>query len=364
LKIERVDRLAVVLPFRSRPRLLALGLLTALALAGCATGPGGAGSTAAATVDGREISQAELDRAIPLFEFLSSLSQAPCGQPVAGESQRAACARFALGNLIQEEILQEYAIAQDVTVPQDEVRTTIRQVEEQLGGPGELDALLKDNGVTREELEAFAGRLLLFQQIQRRVGESEVTDDQLRQSYEQNQLQFTKLHTWHILVKSRAEAERLGREATPANFRDLADRYSIDPSVKQNHGDLDTVDASGLSEPFVRAALALRPGEISEPVQTEFGWHIIRLISSNVTPFEDVRGELAAQSSSEAFQAWFQNRLESADITVNPRYGRFDPATGLVSPVRSTATGSAEPPASPAGGTGATGSQEQATPSP
>jgi foldase protein PrsA len=357
-----------VIPSFSRVSLHVVAVVVIVALAGCSaeSGGGGAGSTAAATVNGEQITPTELQQSVPLFEFLASLSQAPCGQPdpASGESAGAACARFALGNLIQEEILRQYANANDVSVPADEVTSTIQQLEQQLGGAAQLDSLLKENDVTRPELEAFAERLLLFQEVQKSVGETGTSDEELRQAYEQNKLQYTQLDTWQILVKTQQQADQIEQQVTSKNFQDLADKYSIDPSVKQNHGDLGTMAASGLVEPYVRAALALQPGQISEPVQSEFGWHIIRLISTDVAPFDQVRDQLVQQSAGQSFQTWFQDRLEGADITVNPRYGRFDPATGQVTTIRSTASGS-EAPSPSAGQAGAQqGSGQAATPTP
>jgi len=357
-----------VIPSFSRLRPHVVVLVAVVALAGCSaeSGGGGAGSTAAATVNGDQITQAELQGSVPLFQFLASLSQAPCGQadPASGESADAACARFALGNMIQEEILQQYAQANDVTVPTDEVSSTVQQLEQQLGGAAKLDSLLKQSDVTRSELEAFAQRLLLFQEVQKAVGDTATSDEELRQAYEQNKLQYTQLDTWQILVKTQQQADAIEQQVTPKNFQDLADKYSIDPSVKDNHGDLGAMAASGLVEPYVRAALALQPGQISEPVQSEFGWHIIRLISSDVAPFDQVRDQLVQQSAGQSFQTWFQGRLEGADISVNPRYGQFDPATGQVTPIHSTASGS-EPPSPSAGQAGAQqGSGQAATPTP
>lgn len=357
-----------MIPSFSRLPLHVVALAAVVALAGCSaeSGGGGAGSTAAATVNGDQITQTELQGSIPLFQFLASLSQAPCGQPdpASGESADAACARFALGNMIQEEILQQYSQANDVTVPTDEVSSTIQQLEQQLGGAAKLDSLLKQNGVTRSELETFAQRLLLFQEVQKAVGDTATSDEELRQAYEQNKLQYTQLDTWQILVKTQQQADAIEQQVTPKNFQDLADKYSIDPSVKDNHGDLGAMAASGLVEPYVRAALALQPGQISEPVQSEFGWHIIRLISTDVAPFDQVRDQLVQQSAGQSFQTWFQGRLEGANITVNPRYGRFDPATGQVTPIRSTVSGS-EPPSPSAGQAGAQqGSGQAATPTP
>jgi hypothetical protein len=74
-------------------------------------------------------------------------------------------------------------------------------------------------------------------------------------------------------------------------------------------------------------------------VHTQFGWHVIELISAKVTPFEQVKSQLVAQQGGGAFVQWLKGRLSSAKVEVNPRYGRFDRSTGNVVPITSTATG-------------------------
>ena len=104
------------------------------------------------------------------------------------------------------------------------------------------------------------------------------------------------------------------------------------------------------SPDFVAGALALKPGEISAPVQTQFGWHVILLVSVDVQPFADVEAQLRSQQATQVYADWFRATIASADIEVNPRIGRFDAATGEVLPIRSTATGlptSAAPPLVP-----------------
>lgn len=341
--------------------MFALAVVAAVALAACSSNGdgGGAGSTNAASVDGQAITQAQLTASLPLFKFLATLSQAPCGQAVGGESPDAACARFALGNLIQEDLLDAYAAQQNISVPQSQVDSTLKQLETQLGGAAALDTKLKQAGVTRAELTEFAHRLLVFQEVQKKVGEGQTSDAALHQSYEQNKLQFTNLHTWEIVVKTQAQAKKIAKQVTPKNFQTLADKYSIDPSVKQNHGDLGDSAASSLAAPYVQAALALNPGQISQPVQSQFGWHIIRLISSDVQPFDQVKSQLVQQSSGQAFQTWFQNQLTNAKISVNPRYGTFDPSTGTVNAATSTASGSQAPSPGAGGGSGAPAASPQ-----
>ena len=293
----------------------------------------------AATVDGVQITEAQLADDEVRFGFLAGLSQQPCGTKLGTETQDQACARFTLSNLIQEDLVKAYAAANKVTVSDATVTPALSQLETSLGGASALDAKLKSSGLTRADLNALAKRLLLFDEVKNSVGASQVTDAQLQASYEGSKAQFTQLHAAHILVKTKAEADKIRAQVTPKNFAELAKKYSIDGSAAQG-GDLGTVPASGLDPTFVQAALSLEPGEIGQPVQTQFGWHIIMLISAQAQPFDQVKDQILANLSGQAFQTWLQDRLKNAAITVNPKYGKLDPTTGEIVPITSTATGS------------------------
>jgi len=87
-------------------------------------------------------------------------------------------------------------------------------------------------------------------------------------------------------------------------------------------------------------------------VQTQFGWHIIMLISAKVQPFSQVKTQLLDQAASQSFDTWLSDHLSSTSIHVNPRYGRLNLQTGAIEPITSTATSSATP--TPAGSTAPT----------
>ena len=321
-----------------RPRALILVLVALLVLAACDTG-----EQPAAEVDGARISNEQLATDQQLFDFLTAISGSTCGQPEGDETQDAACARLTLTNLIQEELVKAYAAQHDLSADPDTVANVIGQIEQSVGGAKALDQQLEQSDLTRAGFEAFATRLLLFNSVQTAVGEDRVTDERVQQLYDENRSQYTTVEVAHILVPTRAEAEEIAREATPKNFADLAAERSQDAASAANGGSLGpTVESAFVQQydpTFVAAALALQPGQISQPVQTQFGWHVIELLSREVAPLDQVREQITSQAAAEAFQLWMQERLQTAAIRVNPRYGRLDPATGQVVAVRSTNTG-------------------------
>jgi parvulin-like peptidyl-prolyl isomerase len=166
-------------------------------------------------------------------------------------------------------------------------------------------------------------------------------DETLRAAYEEQLASFTTVEVAHILVEDPADAERIAAEVTPETFAELAERESIDTASGANGGSLGSFSQAGFEAQFipefVDAALALDAGEISAPVQSEFGWHVIYLVRSDVAPFEDVRDQLLAEQTPTVFDAWFREQVDATQIDVNPRFGRYDLETFEVVPVRSTA---------------------------
>lgn len=122
----------------------------------------------------------------------------------------------------------------------------------------------------------------------------------------------------HILISTtdRTDAEALAKakevlakvKANPADFAKLADEYSDDPSVKSNHGDLGYFAKDRMVKPFADAAFAMKTvGEITGPVKSQFGYHIIKYEGSRpaaVIPFADVKDQLINQQKQEMAQKY------------------------------------------------------------
>ncbi|MGA9160832.1 MAG: peptidylprolyl isomerase [Actinomycetota bacterium] len=336
-------------------RVLAVVSVVAVLFAACSNDP-----SSAAMVGEGEISVDQLHADVALFGFLTALSGAPCGTPVQGESQEAACARFTLANDIREELAKAYASEHDLSVDHADVTDAIDQLEQQLGTDA-LRSQLADAGVTRAQVEVFAARLLLVNEVQDAVVKDRLDESTLRDAYQANLPAFTTLEVEHILVPDRADAERIAAEVTPKTFAETAKRESTDRQSAAQGGSLGSLSEANFrtqfDPDFVAATLALQPGEISGPVKTPFGWHVIHLVRRDVAPFGDVRDQLEANQTGTVFNDWFSEQLGVTSVEVNPRFGRFDAKTGQVLPIRSTA----QEPAGGSGSTGASGSTASTT---
>ncbi len=317
-------------------RALAIVSIVAVLFAACSNDP-----SSAATVGDGVISVDQLHADVALFGFLTALSGSPCGTPVNGESQESACARFTLANDIREELAKDYATEHDLTVDHADVTDALAQLEQGLGGADALKSKLTDAGVTRSQVESFAARLLLVNKVQDAIVKDRLDETALRDAYQANLPTFTTLEVAHILVADRADAERIASEVTPETFAETAKRESIDPGSASKGGNLGSFSEAGFQaqyDPdFVAGTLALQPGEISGPVKSQAGWHVIYLVRRDVAPFEDVRDQLQASQTGTVFNDWFSEQLGVTNVEVNPRFGRFDTGTGQVLPIRSTA---------------------------
>jgi peptidyl-prolyl cis-trans isomerase D len=112
----------------------------------------------------------------------------------------------------------------------------------------------------------------------------------LQESYNLNPDKADQVWARHILVKTEADAKIvLSRLAAKEEWSKVAAEVSIDTGTKDNGGDLGWFGKGKMILPFETAAFALKEGEISAPVQTDFGWHIIQVIghASLPMPFED-----------------------------------------------------------------------------
>lgn len=316
-----------------RRSLLAFAALAAaLSLAACAD----VLDPPAATVEGEPVPHEELRSDVRAFQLFAQLQGGSCGQAQRGEAEESACARAALSNLIAERLTLPTARDLGVTVPQAQVDREVEGFLEQAGRQ-QVEAGLQRLGLDLDDLRDVFERFILSALVREAITAEELGEDELLARYEERRIQFLRTyHAAHILLPTLQEAEEVRTRLTPENFAELAAELSQDPGSGRRGGDLGTVGPSDFVPEFTQAAIALEPGEISDPVQTQFGFHLIMLIEVDLVPFEQARVQLIAEVSPEVFGEWFRERIGQAEVEVNPRFGRFDPSTGQVLPRRST----------------------------
>ena len=168
-----------------------------------------------------------------------------------------------------------------------------------------------------------------------------VSEDELRRSYKENIQRYStpeERRASHILIKAeasasaeqkkaaRAKAEQLlaQLQKNPAQFAELARKNSDDPGSGANGGDLDFFGRGDMVKQFEDAAYALKPGQLSGLVESEFGFHIIQLTGvrgGETKPFESVRAEIEDDARKQLAQRQY---AEAAEKFTNMVYEQSD----------------------------------------
>lgn len=135
--------------------------------------------------------------------------------------------------------------------------------------------------VFKQRLQYLEERALRRAYFAERISTS-VTPEAVTAAYDAYVSTFVaaeEVHAAHILVSTEEDAKAIKAELDAgADFATLASTKSIDPSAAQNGGDLGFFSKGMMVKPFEDAAFALADGQVSEPIQSDFGWHVIKLI--------------------------------------------------------------------------------------
>lgn len=181
-------------------------------------------------------------------------------------------------------------------------------IEQELIAQALADRLTRSERITLEnDRRAFVANAALMSEAR-----AAVTDASIATAYDAFASEFaagdpvTEYNAAHILVRTREEIDSVVAElAGGRDFAEVAAQYSLDGSAQQG-GDLGWFGPGVMIQPFEDAVVALEPGQVSDPVETRFGWHVVLLKETRlaeVPALDDIRAELVGQIQREAARA-------------------------------------------------------------
>ncbi|MCA1454744.1 peptidylprolyl isomerase [Bradyrhizobium sp. BRP22] len=167
---------------------------------------------------------------------------------------------------------------------------------------------------------AFTRNRLLMDSLLSSEGKAATTDDAMKKVYEEASKQITgeqEVHARHILVETEDEAKAIKAElAKGADFAELAKKKSKDPGASDG-GDLGFFTKEQMVPEFSAVAFALEPGKISDPVKSQFGWHIIKVEEKRnrtAPPFDQVKSQIETYVTRKAQADYVAKLREAAKI--------------------------------------------------
>jgi foldase protein PrsA len=268
-------------------------------LAGCGmirVNPEVDNKTAVAKVSGEEIKKEEFLKMFNIFkaQYEQQFGTEVWDQELEGRKFGDVAREKLLDMLIDEKLQLDKAAELGITVTDDEVNSEIENAKKYFDTEEKFNEFLKEQGIDLEYFKESVKKELIISKLNDKLTEKvAVTDEEIKAYYDTHQDEFVSVKASHILLETQEEAEAmLKRVKAGEDFAELAKQNSIDPSAKENSGDLDYFRHGDMVEPFENAAFALKPGEISEIVPTDFGFHIIKVEDSKLDKFEDVKEQL------------------------------------------------------------------------
>lgn len=279
-------------------------------------------ATIVATVNGQAIHSYDLNQV-----FLNQLRQIEAQQGMlpgrAYESVRYQALDLIVGSLV----LNQEITKRNLSASKAEIDAELQLIIDLFPSVDDYKMQLQFAGMTEEVLRAQLGEEVKYNKlIKEIIGDIPVSDEEIREAYEQ-------VRTSHILIRPEGDSEEdwaaleaqaweVYAQVTAENFAELAGSLSADGSAIQG-GDIGFVPRGATVEEYENAAFSLQVGEISEPVRSVYGYHIITVtdrIEAEGEEFEAARGRIEETIRSEKGEgylvAWFEVARDSADIVI------------------------------------------------
>jgi len=285
-----------------------------------------------ATVDGDKISKAQLDEAFDKAVQMTGVKASDLSP-----EQKLEGYRQILDELITEKLVNKAAAG--ITVPQSDVDAQIAKIKAQFPSDEDFSKQLAQVGQTPEQLSDTIKKMLQQQRWLegQLAGKTEVTDEEAKKFYEENKTEFQQPETVkasHILFRvNKEDSEDVVNQKLKAaqgaetrakkgeDFTALAKELSEEPGAKESGGDLGFFPKDRMVPEFAEVAFTEKVGDISDPVRTQFGWHVIKVTdkkAAGTLPYDEVKeqliGYLKNKKQEEAAQELLKSLRDSAKI--------------------------------------------------
>ena len=216
-----------------------------------------------------------------------------------------------LNNMVMEKVL-----IKNYKVEDKDVDKKFDEMKKQYGD--QFDTLLKQQGIKEETIKTGVRAQL----AQEKAIEKTITDKELKENYK------PEIKASHILVKDEATAKKVKEELGQGkSFEELAKQYSEDTGSKEKGGDLGYFTAGKMVKEFEDAAYKLKKDEVSEPVKSQFGYHIIKVtdIKEPEKSFEqskaDIKKEIVQKKAQDGafMNDLMMKEIKKADVKVDDK---------------------------------------------
>jgi foldase protein PrsA len=313
--------------------LLLLALVAVLAVAcGSSEDAKSVPAGAVALVGDEPIEKADLDRL--LAQTKTNYEAQKQEFPKVGTADYENLKSTLLKGLVQQSQWEQAGAKMGVTVSDKEIDTRLDALKQQYfqGDEEKFKAELDKQGLTVEQVrDQLRARMLSDKIYKAVIDKVNVTDAEIKAYYDSHKAQYLQPESRevrHILVKDKALADQLYTKLkNGADFEALAKKYTEDTASKADGGKLTAYKGKTVA-PFDKFVFSAKVGELSQPIKTQFGWHVIEVLSdtkpAGAQPLSEAKatisGTLLQEQQNAALKKWVQDAESSYEVTYAPGY--------------------------------------------
>jgi parvulin-like peptidyl-prolyl isomerase len=312
----------------------ALVVLIALVVAACGGATASLSSGDVAVVGGEQITKGDLDALLDRAKKSFQASKRPFPKP--GSQQYNTLQGQAVTFLVQRAEFAQKAADMGIHITDKQIDDRIEQLKKQYynGSEKRYEQTLKQQGLTPDQARVEVKSQLISEELFKKVtSKVKVSDKAIADYYNANRSIYQQKESRdvrHILVAKKSLADQLYGQLVGAherNFASLAKKFSKDPGSAANGGKL-TITKGQTVPQFDTTAFSLKTGQLSRPVHTQYGWHIIQALSAikppRVTPLSQVtasiRQQLEQQQRNQAMTKWVDDARKDFCKSGNIKY--------------------------------------------
>ena len=264
------------------------------------------------------------DMSLIALVFASFVACEPPPPPIPGELERSGTTLVTVNDkavtqgMLDARIAQFPAEARDRILAQGTARIKDQLVTDEVLYQEALKQKLHEKTEIKQAM-AFAERAVLANALLEQVVKDRSNDEAVKAWYDEHKVQFAKpqVKASHILVKEKEEADAVLKEVQGgADFATLAKAKSTDKGSAEKGGDFGWFEQKRMVKEFADAAFAAEKGAIVGPVQTRFGYHIIKVEDKReAIPLEEAAEQIKSQMKSEIAEKYVEELKKSATVT-------------------------------------------------
>ena len=222
--------------------------------------------------------------------------------------------------MVENEIILKDLKDNEIEITDEDVQKNIDTYVATSGGKENFDKMLSDYNLNLEDLKKYVRYETVAQKHMDWYNkEHQPSDDEINKYFEENKDYLVQVKAQHILVDSEEKAnEAKARIDKGEKFEDVAKDMSIDEFTKDEGGDLGFIYKNQMDKDFEKVAFELKDGQVSGPVKTSFGYHIIKVTESK-KEVKDVKDVIVETLNRDAYRDYLEQLKAKAKVEVKDK---------------------------------------------